>query len=117
MGGVFRREYIWWNIRADWKPARNIRGLLRTQAVGLPSRPQTLARQPFIKDKYINEIQLRGVERGGFSQSSSFDRLTDEQREDLIAENIFDWWQSGKSYKKWYADKFIQLKFDFGEDE
>ena len=51
----------------------------------------------------------------GFSQSSSSDRLTDEQREDLIAENIYDWWISGKSYKKWYADKFLQLKFDFEE--
>ena len=59
--------------------------------------------------------QLRSVERGGFSQSSSSDRLTDEQREDLIAENIYDWWISGKSYKKWYADKFLQLKFDFEE--
>ena len=57
--------------------------------------------------------QLRSVERNGFSQSSSSDRLTDEQREDLIAENIYDWWISGKSYKKWYADKFLQLKFDF----
>ena len=53
------------------------------------------------------------MERGGFSQSSSSDRLTDEQREDLIAENIYDWWISGKSYKKWYADKFLQQKFDF----
>lgn len=59
--------------------------------------------------------QLRSVERGGFSQSSSSDRLTDEQREDLIAENIYDWWISGKSYKKWYADKFLQLKFEFEE--
>lgn len=33
--------------------------------------------------------------------------------EDIIAENIFDWWISGKSYKKWYADKFLQLKIDF----
>lgn len=33
--------------------------------------------------------------------------------EDMIAENIFDWWISGKSYKKWYADKFLQLKIDF----
>ena len=57
--------------------------------------------------------QLRSVERGGFSQSSSSDRLTDEQREDMIAENIYDWWISGKSYKKWYADKILQLKFDF----
>ena len=52
----------------------------------------------------------------GFSQSSSSDRLTDEQREDLIAENIYDWWISGKSYKRWYADKFLQLKFDLSED-
>ena len=36
-GGVFRREYIWWNIRKDWMPLRNVRGLLRTQAVGLPT--------------------------------------------------------------------------------
>lgn len=54
-----------------------------------------------------------GVWNGGFSQSSSSDRLTDEQREDMIAENIYDWWVSGKSYKKWYADKFLQLKFEF----
>lgn len=33
--------------------------------------------------------------------------------DDIIAENIFDWWISGKSYKKWYADKFIQLKINF----
>ena len=30
--GVFKREYIWWNIRKDWMPLRNVRGLLRTQA-------------------------------------------------------------------------------------
>ena len=31
-GGVFKREYTWWNIRKDWMPLRNVRGLLRTQA-------------------------------------------------------------------------------------
>ena len=56
------------------------------------------------------------MERAGFSQSSSSDRLTDEQKENLIAENIYDWWISGKSYKKWYADKFLQLKIEFPED-
>lgn len=35
-GAKFLPGYIWWNIRADWMPARNVRGLLRTQAVGLP---------------------------------------------------------------------------------
>lgn len=51
----------------------------------------------------------------GFSESSSSDRLTEEQ-EDEIAENIYDWWISGVSYKKWYAQKFLQLKFNFDED-
>lgn len=37
--------------------------------------------------------------------------------EDIIAENIFDWWISGKSYKKWYADKFLQLKIDFDAED
>nr|DAI88941.1 MAG TPA: phosphoadenosine-phosphosulfate reductase [Caudoviricetes sp.] len=32
-GGVFKREHIWWNIRKDGMPLRNVRGLLRTQAV------------------------------------------------------------------------------------
>ena len=32
MGGVFKKEYIWWNIRKDWMPLKNVRGLLRTQA-------------------------------------------------------------------------------------
>lgn len=57
--------------------------------------------------------QLRTME--GFSDSASPDRLTDaEERE--IAENIYDWWISGKSYKRWYAEKFQQLKIDFGND-
>lgn len=51
----------------------------------------------------------------GFSESSSSDRLTEEQ-ENEIAENIYDWWISGVSYKKWYAQKFLQLKFNFDED-
>ena len=51
----------------------------------------------------------------GFSPCSSSDRLNDEQ-EDKIAENIYDWWISGKSYKQWYAEKFQQMKLDFKEE-
>ena len=51
----------------------------------------------------------------GFSDSSSSDRLTEEQ-ENEIAENIYDWWISGKSYKEWYADKFLQTKLEFPEE-
>lgn len=44
--------------------------------------------------------------------------MTDEQ-ENEIAENIYDWWTSGKSYKKWYAERFLQQKLDldFGDEE
>ena len=52
----------------------------------------------------------------GFSSSSSSDRLT-EELENEIAENIYDWWISGKSYKEWYADKFLQTKLEFPEEE
>ena len=39
-GGVFKKDYIWWNIRKDWMPLRNVRGLLRTQATtsSIPTR-------------------------------------------------------------------------------
>lgn len=53
--------------------------------------------------------------KSGFSGGSSSDRLTEEQ-ENEIAENIYDWWISGKSYTRWYAEKFLQMKFDFGEE-
>lgn len=52
-----------------------------------------------------------------FSESSSSDRLTEEQREDIIAENIYDWWISGKSYKKWYAAKISQQEMNFKDEE
>lgn len=47
-----------------------------------------------------------------FSECPSSNSVTkDKERE--IAENIFDWWISGKGYKKWYADKFLSLHFSF----
>lgn len=52
----------------------------------------------------------------GFSGGSSSDGLTEEQELE-IAENIYDWWISGKSYKKWYAEKFLQGKLDFTDTE
>ena len=104
--GVFKREYIWWNIRKDWMPLRNVRGLLRTQAAtsNIPTR----------NIGWTKEQRCMESRSTGFSSSSSSDRLTEEQ-ENEIAENIYDWWISGKSYKQWFAEKFQQLKLDFGE--
>lgn len=61
-----------------------------------------------------NEREQRIV--GGFSTGSSSDGLTDEQERE-IAENIYDWWISGLSYKKLYAKKFLQYRFDFNEND
>ena len=48
----------------------------------------------------------------GLSNGSTPDRLTEEQ-ENEIAENIYDWWISGKAYKQWYTEKFLQQEIDF----
>ena len=64
------------------------------------------------KGLFINDRAMQGFRTPGFSESSSSDRLTDEQ-ENEIAENIYDWWTSGLGYRQWYAQKFLQLKLDF----
>ena len=33
------------------------------------------------------------------------------------AETCFRWWISGKSYKEFYADEFLQQKIEFNEKE
>lgn len=66
-------------------------------------------------DNWETEQRCMGHRSIGVLSSSSSDRLTEDQ-ENEIAENIYDWWISGKSYKQWYAEKFQQIKLDFGEE-
>lgn len=40
-----------------------------------------------------------------------------EERENEIAEAIYDWWVSGKSYKTWYAERYQQTEIDFSEQQ
>ena len=110
-------------------PLRNVRGLLRTQAATSIIRPKapdwggkntrsSYADIPHLQTMDANKRQLEDKtgcmesRSTGFSSSSSSDRLTEEQ-ENEIAENIYDWWISGKSYKQWYAEKFQQMKLEF----
>lgn len=125
-GEVFKREYIRWNVRKDWMPLRNVRGLLRTQAAtsSIPTRNigwggEYEAQQCQHSESANNGCrqtatgrQNRGVWNLAVPGSTPPDRLTEEQ-ENEIAENIYDWWISGKSYKKWYAEKFLQKKLEF----
>ena len=129
-GGASKKEYIRWNIRQDWMPLRNVRGLLRTQAATSSIQTQNTgggeirgAAMPTFRickqwmRTYGNWVSKHGsmsLAAPGFSSGSSSGRLTEEQ-ENEIAENIYDWWISGKSYKQWYAERFKQMKLDFGE--
>lgn len=85
---------------------------ISSQRVGFKRQPNSYQRG-HLEQKRENRGIWQLAERG-FSSCSSSDRLTDEQ-ENEIAENIYDWWISGKPYKQWYAEKFKQLKIDFGE--
>lgn len=55
-----------------------------------------------------------GVNAEGEDVNAEY-KLTDEQIERKVAEAIFDWWISKKSYRKWYADKYLQQELNFGE--
>ena len=64
---------------------------------------------PYVKKKWIEAIKE-------MMRNGKFDyKYTDNPNatEDEIAENIFDYWISRKSYNKWYADKFLQQKINF----
>ena len=61
---------------------------------------------------FHKRIYARFQDYFGFWESSSSNRLTDEQ-ENEIAENIYDWWISGKGYQKWYYEKFSQQTLNF----
>ena len=54
----------------------------------------------------------------GFSDSPTSGGVDVGQfTEDEIAEAIFDWWISGKPYKQWYAEKYLQQKINFEYNE
>lgn len=132
--GVFADGYIWWNIpnsftpmsRAGWRfrsGTRQGKCLQRdlfhnrcssqtgSSPGGHQAQPQSSL--PDSKRMAPSQRQLDFCKRNNwldgkeFSGSVSSNGLTEAQ-ENEIAENIFDWWISGKSYKKWYAEKFLQ---------
>lgn len=71
------------------------------------------------KDAWGIGIERPTTESGQvFLDNPSVSGLTEgKDEEDIIAENIFDWWVSGKSYNKWYSEKFLQQKIDWGDNE
>lgn len=111
-GGVFAKGYIWWNIPESMVPLPTFGGRIRHQ-----TEDKELKQKLYKKEKPTKQEDKSSTRRAtGFSGCSSPDGLTDEQ-ENEIAENIYDWWTSRKSYKKWYTDKFLSPKLDFDDKE
>lgn len=65
---------------------------------------------PHVKRGWIKVIKVLRKEKRGFYTEMVW---TNESSEDEIAEAIFEWWISGKSYKQWYSEKKLQLTFNF----
>lgn len=76
-----------------------------------------IQRWPHAKRNWIKVIKTV-LQSGTFKEGSiwlKMQSLGQEENIDAIAEEMFDWWISGLSYDKWYAEKYLQYKIDFGE--
>lgn len=40
----------------------------------------------------------------------------DEQKERKVAEAIYDWWRSKKSFNQWFAETYQQMTIDFDNE-
>ena len=114
-------ELRWPHVKRNWiksiKAIRNGGGIReRIYLVEHPSRQEIMGGIRVSSRQQRSLHQRQGYARLqdciGFSESSSSDRLTDEQ-ENEIAENIYDWWISGKGYHQWYNEKFRQQMLNF----
>lgn len=81
-------------------------------------------RWPHVKRNWLKAIKKvrarggfsRGISGEAFQTANSYMRGGQIADEDFIAEQIYDYWISGKSAKKWLAEKFQQKGlFDGGE--
>ena len=114
-GGGFKEGFIWWNIPADWGQ--------RTMQRGKRFRAKQMGKQVWNGVLQYGKMDSHPQARDcygaiGFSESPISSGVGIGQwSEDEIAEAIFDWWISGKPYKQWYADKYLQQKINFEQDE
>lgn len=111
----------WPHVKRNWikaiKAIRNGGGIQKKDISGGTSEPTgDYCDYEFRSDNkgfFINYKVMQGFRiASGFLKRSSSDRLTDEQ-ENEIAENIYDWWTSGKGYHQWYNEKFRQQTLNF----
>lgn len=69
---------------------------------------------PHVKERWIKTI--RKIREQKIGDNMLINKDWGGTTEEEICSNIFDWWISGKSYTKWYAEKFLQQSFDFDNE-
>ena len=110
----------WPHVKRNWiktiKAIRKVGGIQkRIYLVEHPSRHEIMVATSSETTTKVSSSTTILCKASGLplvSESSSSDRLTDEQ-ENEIAENIYDWWISGKGYQQWYNEKFRQQTLNF----
>ena len=113
-GGVFKEEFIWWNIPRDWMQQTLQRGKCLGQHIASRKLPPPLHLCKTTMGQQTHNTSLRQERCSGFSESPASGGVDAGQwTEDEIAEAIFDWWISGKPYKQWYSDKYLQQEIEF----
>ena len=128
-GGISRRIYLVEHqgrleFRSDGQPtAQALEFTTHTTAIGGIQSSVSGTASAQSPPRAIREFETIGIEKEtkgygpGFLSSPLVSGNTEGQdNEDVIAEAIFDWWISGKSYSKWFADRFLQQKLEFDED-
>ena len=110
--GVFKEGFIWWNIPRDWMQQTLQRGKCLGQHITSRKLPLHLCKTTM--GQQTHNTSLRRERCNGFSESPASGGVDAGQwTEDEIAEAIFDWWISGKPYKQWYSDKYLQQEIEF----
>lgn len=104
-GGITRRSYT--RTREDNSETGGGAFLPTTKMGG------GIGKHPACRTKILaRNSNSRGSQEDGERTIGEYGKETfpNSAEERQICENIFDWWISGKSYERWYADKFLQGK-------
>lgn len=84
-----------------------------TRSMGKSRKYEGMSNRENLSIQHGSDTTIIGFSKSPASGGVDAGRWT----EDEIAEAIFDWWISGKPYKQWYADKYLQLTFNFEQNE
>lgn len=114
-GGITRRKYTKTREDNSSTGGGEVRTTIRQEPVLLQPNVgggQTYQSNPMGSQVLARNSNSRGSQEGGERTIEGYGRETfpNSAEERQICENIFDWWISGKSYERWYADKFLQGK-------